>query len=101
MYSNKNMRGGSNVAFNITNSDINASWLTMTSDTITANDNLYVGTTDVMATLALKQNILDVSESLTMYGITATTGNIETLTTTNGTINNINITISKYNKFKL
>ena len=41
---NKNMRGGSNITFNITNDDINASWLTMTADTITAKNLLYVNT---------------------------------------------------------
>jgi hypothetical protein len=72
MYSNKNVRGGSNISFNITNSDINASWLTATADTITANDALYVNTMDVEATMNLKQNIVDATTDLTVNDLTIT-----------------------------
>jgi len=70
MYSNKNVRGGSNVSFNITNSDINASWLTVTGDTVTANEALYVNTMDVEATINLKQDAIDNETNLSINDLT-------------------------------
>ena len=55
----------------ITNDNINASWLTMTGDTVTANYNLYVGTTDVMAEINTKQDNLDGTIDVTVNDLTS------------------------------
>ena len=70
MISNKNMKGASNINFNITNDDINAQWLTVTGDTVTATDALYVNTMDVEATINLKQNAINGSTNLDLNNIT-------------------------------
>jgi len=110
MYSAKNIRGGSNVQFNITNDDINASWLTVTADTVTANNTLYVNTMDVEASINLKQDIIDGSTDITMNDLTsnsitnATSIDTDTLTasgdiicnTLDGNVEAVDLTVSKY-----
>lgn len=70
----KNISGTSSSIY-IENDNINASWLTVTGDTVTANNNLYVGAVDVMTEINTKQDILDGTTDLTLKDLT-TTGNI-------------------------
>ena len=68
----KNIRGGSASTIQISNSDINAEWLTMTADTITANDTLYVNGIDVEVEFTNKQDVLDGTTDLTVQNLTTT-----------------------------
>ncbi len=68
----KNIRGGSASTIQITNDDSNASWLTMTGDTVTANDTLYVNGIDVEVEFTNKQDVLDGTTDLTVQNLTTT-----------------------------
>lgn len=65
----KNILGSSNFTFAITNDDVNASWLTVSADVVTANTTLFVGAVDVMATLAGKQDTIDGTTDLTVKSL--------------------------------
>jgi len=76
MYANsKNIRGTTSSLLTITNDDINASWLTVTGSTLTADTTLFVGAQDVMAKIDGKQDIVDGTTDLTVNDLDVT-GNL-------------------------
>ena len=109
MSNTKNISGTSYKS-TITNDNINASWLTMTGNTVTANYNLYVGTTDVMAEIATKQDAIDGTTDVTVKDLTsnsitnATSIDTDTLTATgdiicntlDGNVEAVDLTVNKY-----
>ncbi len=106
----KSIRGNTNsITYNISNTDINASWLSVTADTVTANNTLYVNTMDVEASINLKQDALDGTTDLTVKDLTsnsinnATTITTDTITasgdilcdTLDGNVAAVDLTVSK------
>jgi hypothetical protein len=59
MLNTKSIRGVSNMQVDIKNTDVNATWLTVTADTVTATNKLYINTLDVEVELNNKQDVID------------------------------------------
>ena len=79
----KSIRGGSNITLNITNDDVNASWQTVTADSITSTGNVYANSTvNLLDKINTKQDIISGATDLTVKDLTSNSiANATTLTT--------------------
>lgn len=65
----KNIRGTTNSLLQITNDDVNASWLTVSADTVTANVDMFINGQDVQAMIDSKQPTVDTDTDLTVNSL--------------------------------